>query len=244
MIRRSLRLRLAAFFVLLFIVDWFLYFRHIGHFFQGDTVFLLDQRAHSISGYLKEFVQLNASGWYRPLTNELVETILYPFAGLHPVPYRIPVYVVFVAITVCVYLLVLMIIGRHLAAVVATFFFSIHTVNAYTTYDVGFLPELLFTLFYICATVAYLRYLKDGEKRMYGASLACFVGSLLSKEAAMTLPAVLFLTHIVFGRDSVRHRVVSATRSIVPHMLLLSVYLAFAVGHLGVMGLSVTKLFD
>jgi hypothetical protein len=79
---------------------------------------------------------------------------------------------------------------------------------------------------------------------MYGVSLGCFVGSLLSKEAAMTLPAVLFLTHLVFGRDSARRRVVSATRSIVPHALVLAVYLAFAVGHLNVMGLTVTKLFD
>jgi hypothetical protein len=244
MIPRSVRLRLAAFFVLIFIVDWFLYFRHIAHFFQGDTVFLLDHRAHSILGYLKEFVELNASGWYRPLTNELVETILYPFAGLHPVPYRIPVYIAFIAITVGVYLLVLMLIGRHLAAAIATFFFSIHAVNAYTTYDVGFLPELLFTLFFICAVVAYLRYLRDGEKWMYGVSLGCFVGSLLSKEAAMTLPAALFLAHVLFGRETVRQRVRSATRSIVPHVLVLAIYLGFAVGHLHVMGFSVAKLFD
>ena len=72
MIERQYRYKVLAFFALLLIVDWFLYFRHAGHFFQGDTVFLLNHRATSVTEFLKEFIQLNPSGWYRPLANELV----------------------------------------------------------------------------------------------------------------------------------------------------------------------------
>jgi hypothetical protein len=37
-------------------------------------------------------------------------------------------------------------------------------VNASTTYDVAFTPELLYTLFYIGSVLAYLRYLDCGAK--------------------------------------------------------------------------------
>src|SRR4030095_521924 len=109
------------------IVDCVLYFRHAGHFFQGDTIFLINHRALSISQYWNEFIALNNSGWFRPLANEGFESLLYPFACLTPIPYRIPVYVVFFGITIGVYALALTLSHRHLAAALAAFFFTVHT---------------------------------------------------------------------------------------------------------------------
>jgi len=236
---RQRRAAILAFFVLIFVVDWFLYFRHIGHFFQGDTVFLIAHRGTSFLDYLKEFIRLNPSGWYRPLTNELIESILYPFAGLNPIPYRIPVYVVFLATTIAVYALTLAVTRRHLAAAIATFFFSVHTANAYTTYDLGFMPELLFAFFYLVAALAFLRYLETESKTAYRLSVACFVGSLLSKEAAVTLPAILFVSGILFGEQWKR-----ILRLILPHVAVLVVYLAIAVGYLDVQGFSVKTMLN
>src|SRR5262249_25118643 len=164
---KSRRVRILVFFAVLIGVDWFLYFRHAAHFFQADTIFLLNHRASSLSGYLKEFVSLNPSGWYRPLANELIESIFFPIVGLHPIPYRIPVYAIFVLITVGVYALALMLTKRHVAAAVAAFFFNVHTANAYTTYDIGFMPELLYTLFFVGAVLAYLLYARNSDKRAY-----------------------------------------------------------------------------
>jgi hypothetical protein len=240
------RTQVILFFALLLTIDWFLYFRHAGHFFQADTIFLLDHRALSVRDYFKEFIALNPSGWYRPLANELIESMLYPVAGIHPIPYRIPVYAVFITLTAGVYALALALTRRHLAAALATFFFTVHTTNAYTTYDVGFMPELLYALFYVGATLAYLRYLEQKNKIAYALSLIGFVAGLLSKEAAVTLPAALFAAGILFGNaaHSFRERFLWTVRSIVPHLVILVVYLAFAVGYLNVMGFSVRRLFD
>ena len=65
---------------------------------------------------------------------------------------------VFIGVTAGVYALALILTRRHLTAALATFFFTIHTANAYTTYDLGFMPEVLYSFFYIaavlCAVVA------------------------------------------------------------------------------------------
>jgi len=244
MIRGRPRFVIMAFFALLLVVDSFLYFRHAGHFFAGDAVFLLHHRAVSVSDYLKEFVQLNPSGWYRPLANELIQSVLYPIVGLRPVPYRIPVYLTFVIVTVLVYMLVLALSGRHLPSGIAAFFFTIHTANAYTTYDVSFMPELLYASFYLAAMLAFFRYLQNGSRIAYGVSLVSLVAALLSKESAVTLPITLLALCLTFDPSarSVRDRAVRALGSTAPHMIILLVYLTYAVGYLHVMGTSVTKL--
>jgi hypothetical protein len=243
---RARTVKLLGFFAFLFVIEWILYFRHVSHFFQGDAIFLIDHRASSFGGYLREFIALNPSGWFRPLTNELVESVLFPFAGLRPAPYRIPIYVAFIAVTIAVYKLLFTLLRRHIAAGLGTFFFSIHTTNAYVTYDVGFLPELFYTFFYVCATVAFLRYIASSTRAAHGWSVVYFVLALLSKESAVTLPAALFLTSIVFGpaNTSIRERFVKAMRAVAPHALILAIYLVYTIGYLHVEGISVARLLS
>ena len=191
------RAETLGFLALLFGIDCYLYFRNPGHFFQADTIYLLSRRVSSVTEFLRGFVKLHGSGWYRPLGHEIIESILFPILGLNPAGYRIPVYALFIADTIAVYAVSLAITRRQLAAVIATFFFNVHIMNAATTYDVTFTPELLYTLFYIGSILAYLRYLDGGRKSAQRISLACFVGSLLSKEAAVTLPLILVAVHLL-----------------------------------------------
>src|SRR5437773_989955 len=227
--RRERNWRVAGFFVFLFIVEWYLYFRSAGHYFQADTVFLLYHRATTLAEFLREFTRLQLSGWYRPLSHQLFEFFLYPLLGLNPVGYRIPVYALFVANTAAVYALSLKVLGRHLAAALGTFFFAVHTTNAFTTYDLGFMPELLYTLLYVCAVLAYIRFVQRGSKSAYALSIACFIGSLLSKEAAITLPPVLCLTYLLVtpAFSSLRARFYGALRSTFIYAAITVVYLAF-----------------
>lgn len=233
------RARLVAFFAFLFLVDWYLYFWNIGHFFQADTMFLLYHRTTSAGEFLREFLRTHASGWYRPLANEIIESIFYPVLGLNPAGYRIPVYAVFIADTVAVYVLALAITRRQLAAAIATFFFSIHTTNAFTTYDAGFMPELLYTFFFIASALAYLRYLEHRTRSALGISLACFVGALLSKESAVTLPFVLVALHVFKGFTSRKQLL-----AVGGHFVILLCYLVIAVGYLGVQGVAFDTLLN
>jgi len=233
---------IATFFMLLLIIDWSLYFRHAGHFFQGDSVFLLSNRATSIASFVARLTEHEGSGFYRPLSH--IESILYPVFGLHPIAYHVAVYALFVIDTIAVYVLVRAITHRSMAAALATLFFSIHTVNAYTTYDVGFAPELLYAFFYTAAALAFLRYIETGRKPAQYASAVCFILSLLAKESAITLPVTLIVLYIVMASrpEPLQVRFIRALRSTLPHMLILIAYIAFAIGYLHIMDISVTKL--
>ena len=243
---RLRRASMILFFALLFIVDWFLFFRHIEHFFQGDSVFLLNHRATSVFEFMRHFGSLSPSGWYRPLAHELLESVLYPMAGLNPIPYRLPVYAIFAGNTILVYLFTLLMTDRPLAAAIAAFFFNIHTVNAYTTYDLGFMPDLLYSFFYIGSTVAFCRYLKRQSKLAYGTSLACLIGGLISKEATLTLPVTLLVTSVTFdsGAKGFRERLRRGISATIPHFIVVIAFGVFLFEYLHVQNVSVTKVFD
>jgi len=238
--------RVATFFVFLFVVEWYLYFRSAGHYFQADTVFLLYHRVTNLPQFLRQFTQLQLSGWYRPLSHQLFEYILYPYLGLNPVGYRIPVYAIFIANTAAVYALGLALLRRHLPAAIGTFFFAVHTTNAFTTYDLGFLPDLMYAGFYLCAVLAYIRFLQRGSRPSYALSIACFIGSLLSKEAAVTLPIVLCLTYLFLtpATDSLRVRLYGGARSTAIYAAIGSAYLVFVLGYLHVQEFDIAKLFN
>ena len=113
---------------------------------------------------------------------------------LNPYAYHVAVFVLFFLTTCVVYIFLRRLTGDALVAALGTTFFSLHSTNLYVTYDLAFAPELFYTSFYLLSLVFYLRWAAgNGTRRWYLASLGTFVLALMSKEAAVTLPANLAL---------------------------------------------------
>jgi len=138
----------AAFGAALALLEYFIYFPD-SHFFNGDTIHWFYLRHHTIGDFLLSFIRLDPAGWYRPLTNRTVQSLFYPLFGMAPAGYRAVHYVLFMSVIVAAYKLATIVTRRRMAAVIATVFFGLHTVNAYTTYDVLFTPEVVYTFFYL-----------------------------------------------------------------------------------------------
>jgi hypothetical protein len=211
-------------------VEYLIYFRGNEHFFQGDSIFYLYLRHRSVGDFLLGFLHLDPAGWYRPLAATAVQSLFYPFFALEPRGYRIAQYVLFMAAVFATYRLARIVTQSRLAATVATFFFGLHTVNAYTTYDVAFAPEIIYTFFYVCAAAAYLRYRESHDRRHLGLSIGFFVATLASKEPGVTLPVVLIVLDLILNHTSVRESIAAARW----HLLILAVYGILVGGYLGV----------
>ena len=178
-------------------LEYVVYFVSNNHFFQGDTIHWFYARHKTFHDFLAGFLSLDSGGWYRPLTNGSVQSLLFPRVRIHSGWIsRGPVHSLSRS-DHCRFKLAALLTERRLAACLATLYFSLHTVNAYTTYDLAFVPEVVYSLFYVCAVFFYL-------KHRHKAALVCFVASLCSKEAAITLPATLFarVLHQRVRRDS------------------------------------------
>jgi hypothetical protein len=211
-------------------VEYAVYFRGNEHFFQGDSIYYLYLRHRTIGDFLLGFVQLDHAGWYRPLAATAIQSLFYPIFGLEPGGYRIVQYFLFMAVVFMTYRLALIVTHSRLAATIAMFFFGLHTANAYTTYDVAFAPEIIYTFFYVCAAAAYMRFRESHHRRHLGLSIGFFIATLASKEPAVTLPVVLVALDLILNHTSVRDSI-AAVRW---HLLILAVYAVVVGGYLGV----------
>src|SRR5262249_40021966 len=166
------------------LLQWWFYWRNRHHFFQGDTIFWFDHRLHSLREFVLSFTAVDPGGWYRPLSQRTVESLGFPLWNLHPEPYRWIVFAVFFVNVLLVGKLVQVLSGSRVASLIATIYFSSHTINAYTTYDVAFLPELSYTAFYMCSILSFIRQVEKND-RHYLRSVGWFGLALLCKESAI-----------------------------------------------------------
>jgi hypothetical protein len=240
-----LRIAAAAFLASIGILEFAIYFHDLHHYFQGDTTFWLYYRAHSVSDFFQWFLALDAGGWYRPIGNLLLPSLLFPWLGLEPEGYRIAMFVVFFVDTIAVFAFIWRLTRNRVATGVAVAFFATHTAHAITTYDVAFAPELLYSLFYIVSVMAFLRFLETDRKRNLIASIIFFVASLFSKESAFTLPAMLIVAAVFIRSELPFRKTAKATIGAVRwHAAVLATYLVFTVGYLQVGGISIGKVLN
>ena len=207
-------------------------------FFGGDALWWLYYRFRSVSEFIEGFYSLDSANWYRPLSSRTIPTLLYPFYGLEPYAYHVAVFVLFFLTTCVVYIFLRRLTGDALVAALGTTFFSLHSTNLYVTYDLAFAPELFYTSFYLLSLVFYLRWAAgNGTRRWYLASLGTFVLALMSKEAAVTLPANLALIAVMLGPlknwQDLREWP-PLLKPLIPFGVILAAYVSYIVLYLGV----------
>ncbi len=218
--------------LLLFTAQYFIYRINFDQFFQGDAIFWMYYRFQSVADFLRSLVTLDVAHWYRPLSNRMIPSLFFPLWGLDPYGYHWIVFASFFATSVLVFGFLKYLTKSLSVAFVSAFYFSIHSNNVYTTYDFAFSPDVFYVFFYVSAVWLFI----EGERRRawkwrVGSAIA-FVLSLMSKEAAITLPAMLVLCHwILMGRGLRR-----AVRAVGMHIGVCIAYVVFVVSHLGVGG--------
>ena len=218
--------------LLLGIAQYFLFRINFSQFFQGDAIFWMYYRFHTFGEFLRGLVALDVAHWYRPLSNRTIPSLLFPLFGLRPYGYHLVVFGFFFLTSCVLFHFVKRLTGAVQVAFLAAFYFSVHSNNVYTTFDFAFMPDVLYGLFYICAVWFFMEWERRRRHLWYACSAACFVLSLMSKEAAVTLPAVLVLFHLIF----IRGNIIDALRKIWLHLVVFSIYATYVAGYLGVGG--------
>jgi hypothetical protein len=227
----------VLFFVVIVLIVYLLYFRDIDHFFQADTIYWLYHRATSWQDFFHGFLVRDVSDWYRPLGNRLIPFLFYGWFGMEPAGYRIVIAILFLIATAAVSVFLAMVTRSKVVVYAGTFYFVIHTVNAFVTYDASAAPELLSAIFCISSIMLFWLYCCRKRPFMLIASCLCYICGLWSKESAVVLPFVLVIVSVLNQeKGSLWKRIVTNFLGAKWHFLILMAYLAFAVGYLHVAG--------
>jgi tetratricopeptide (TPR) repeat protein len=154
---------------------------------------------------------------YRPLST-LSYYLIYAIAGLDPFFYHLLSVLLHLVNVVLVYLLVNLIRRHRFTALIAGLLFACHPALTEAVDCIAYNEDLLAAAFFLLALLMVLKSGTHGLKSnriRYGCSLFFFWLGLLSKEMAITLPAVIFLYDVSFrngaGRKSVSLQLILTT---------------------------------
>lgn len=160
----------------------------------------------SAAGVRKIFSEPH-NGLYKPLTF-LSFAINHRFGGLEPKSYHITNILLHACNAGLVFWLILLLVRDKWAAFLCAVLFGVHPMHVESVAWVTERKDMLYSLFFLLASIFYIKRVYGGSKWYYAASLACFGLSLLAKPMGITLPLLLFVYDYLLGLEFNRKAVV------------------------------------
>ena len=141
-----------------------------------------------------------ASHYYRPLIT-LTFFLDMQVWGLRPFGFHLTNVLAHVAVTLAVRAIARRTLGGELAAAICALVFTLHPLHTESVTFVSGRTDVIATLFFLLALLAYDRGRDRAGWAPIGWSLGAYLLALLAKEVAITLPAVLMLWDLTVRRD-------------------------------------------
>lgn len=177
------------------------------------------------SSYFK-IAELEAS--YRPVATFSYH-LLYALFELNPFGYHLGSLLLHILNVILVYSLMNLLQKNKMSSLVAGLLFACHPVLTEAVNCISFNEDLLAAFFYLLAFIFYLK-LKPEDKKFkishYLLSLVFYLLGVLSKEMAITLPAIIFLYDIIIRQTPGTHGCVPQIIQTLKHRIFL--YLGYA----------------
>jgi hypothetical protein len=192
------RRRDALFLIVLCVTEAVVLWRTSPEFFDGDAFFYF---ANPVTDLWKTLTSADTSGVYRPLGSLAVSFLFQPLFGLNHSLYSATALVAHVVNTVLAFLVLDGLLEQRIAVRAATVFFGLNPVAIYVTHSFSFLADFSYAFFCLLAVLAFLRHCRTRGRGTFALTVGCFVLALLSKELAVTLPALLLVLCLTFLRN-------------------------------------------
>jgi tetratricopeptide (TPR) repeat protein len=171
--------------------------------------------------------------YYRPLFTVYL-TAGYQLFGLWEPGWHLLNLLVHAGATVLVFRLVRRLGGDALTAGLAALLFGLHPAHVESVSWISGVPDPLAALFYLPAFIWFIRYRLEGGTRRLVLSLAAYALSLLCKETAIVLPAVLAVWEFARADEGAwAVRLKRAALSCAPYVAVAAVYLLVRFAVLG-----------
>lgn len=164
-------------------------------YFSQDDFFHLNQIADKNLSDIPSFFLTQAEGqtFYRPLSREVFNLIMYKSFGLNPLPFHLMNLTMIIAVAVMIYKIAQLVFLKKLLSYLATLVYFISPVRNSELYYLASLQTLMSTFFSLICIFLYL-------KKSTALSLIFFIMALLSHESAVVTPLILLALNIFLFR--------------------------------------------
>jgi tetratricopeptide (TPR) repeat protein len=143
-------------------------------------------------------------GNYHPFT-VLSLIFNYNLSGVEPFSYHLTNLVIHIFNSILVLLVILRMNKGMLAAGITAALFAVHPMHVESVVWAAERKDVLYTFFFLCSFLSYLKYIHTGHFRLMALALVLFIFSCFSKGMAVTLPLIMFAADYAMGRKNVKN---------------------------------------
>lgn len=201
---------------LLVCVSAIIYYNSLSNGFVYDDFGTIVENVHikRFGNYLSSFYNLSyfkisgGEASYRPVAT-LSYYLLYAIFGLNPFGYHLISFALHIFNVILVYQIAHVILGDKRSSAIAGLLFACHPVNTEAVNGISYNEDLIAAFFFFLALLLYMKLKTIAPKRnlvLFILSLLFFLLGLLSKEMAITLPAMVVLYDLTL-RESVSREI-------------------------------------
>jgi hypothetical protein len=191
----------ALFLLALCLAEALLFWRTSPSFFDGDAFFYFAHPVRGVGAAIRALTSVDTARQYRPLGSLLFSFLFEPLFGFHYRLYAATAVLTHMVNTVLAFLILDRLLADRLAVRSATVFWGLNPVAIYVTHSFSFFADFSYAFFYLVAILAFLRYTRTEKTGPFVLAGVAFLLALMSKELAVTLPAMLILITVAFLRE-------------------------------------------
>lgn len=174
----------------------------LNYFSQDDFFHLrvvMTKNLHDIPSF---FLSMQSEyAFYRPLSRETFNLIMYRVFGLNPFPFHLVNFGLILTNVYLVFLLVKKIIQRGVASYLAAFIYTVSALHSIELYYLASVQTLLATSFLLLSVFFYVSFHLNNRIWLYFLTLLTFILALASHEMAIVLPGIIFFAEVVLKKD-------------------------------------------
>ena len=145
---------------------------------------------HPSAGCLIRVFTAPHAGLYHPLVT-LSYMLEYRLYGLNPHVYHATNYLLHLLNTALVFLFIYLLSSSLPVALLSALFFGLHPIHVESVAWISERKDVLYAILFLASLVAYMLYAGKTSKKYYLAAFFLFLGSLMAKPMALTLPMLL-----------------------------------------------------
>ncbi|GEM_PF-1717271 len=172
------------------------------YFSQDDFFHFRAVMTKNFSDIPSFFISMQTEyAFYRPLSRETFNLIMYNIFGLNPLPFHLVNFALILTNISLLFLLVKRVIKNTAAPFLASFIYSVSSIHSIELYYLGSVQTLLATTLILLSVICYISFHSTKKFRFYFLTLLTFILALTSHETAIVLPGILFFTCIFLQRE-------------------------------------------
>ena len=194
----------------------------VNSYFSQDDFFhlriIMDKGVADIPSFFVS--RLEGQTFYRPISREIYNLIMYKLYGLNPLPFHI-VNLILILVNLKLLFLFVKLLSQNQVApyltAVAYLFSSVHSIELYYLSSI---QTLLMTAFALLSCIYFVKFIKTKILNYYLGSILLFLMALFCHESALILPGIMFLIIVVVKGLSLKKKIIF----IFPTFILMALY--------------------